>query len=65
MHPARPQPLFSCFLLPGMQELRPLYEACAAAKSQSPAEARVKLDALAGQHIESLRKLVKRVQDAR
>ncbi|GAB4820179.1 hypothetical protein N2152v2_007225 [Parachlorella kessleri] len=47
------------------KDLRPLYEACAAAKSQSPAEARVKLDVLAGQHIESLRKLVKRVQDAR
>lgn len=46
------------------QDLRPFYEACAA-KARSPSEARPRLDALAGQHVESLRRLVKRVQDAR
>jgi hypothetical protein len=53
-----------CKSLFALQELQPFYEACAA-RAHSPAEAQAKLDALAGQHIEALRKLVKRVQDAR
>lgn len=47
-----------------VQDLQPFYEACAA-RARSPGEARSRLDALAGQHIEALRRLVKRVQDAR
>lgn len=43
------------------QDLQPFYAACAA-KAHSPGETRARLDALAGQHIEALRKMVKRVQ---
>lgn len=45
--------------------LLPLYEACLARVRQGPGAAAAKLDALAGQHIEGLRKRVKAVQDAR
>ena len=45
-------------------DLLPLYEACAAG-AHSAEEAHAKLDALAGVHIEGLRRRVKTVQDAR
>lgn len=45
-------------------ELLPLYEACVAG-ARSPEAARAQLDALAGSHIEGLRRRVKAVQDAR
>ena len=45
-------------------ELLPLYEACVA-RATSAEEAAARLDALAGTHIEGLRRRVKAVQDAR
>lgn len=45
-------------------ELLPLYEACVA-RASSAEEAAARLDALAGTHIEGLRRRVKAVQDAR
>lgn len=45
-------------------ELLPLYEACVA-RASSAEEAAARLDALAGTHIDGLRRRVKAVQDAR